>query len=192
MNSLGSYRSTSILSAAAFVLASAYSVNADAQPAPAPGMVPGYAPPRLEWSKGEPIPPGYTPSTEIRSGFVIAGAVTLGVTWIFGGIVPGIAGTAAGAGEFGVMFVPAVGPFIAMPVLAAASSGSSGLGAAYAILVIDGLAQSTGAALLLYGLLAQRDVLIRNDKVGNTNVKWMPTPMPMGTAGRGFGVVGTF
>src|SRR5260221_4968531 len=55
-----------------------------------PAAPTGYLPPKLSWNKGDPVPPGYTPSTEIREGFVIAGAVTLGVSWVFGGLLPGI------------------------------------------------------------------------------------------------------
>ncbi len=71
-----------------------------------------------------------------------------------------------------------------------AGIGANGA-AGYAILAIDGAVQSTGAVLLLYGLIAQRDVLIRSDKVGSTTIKWMPAPMAVGT-GQGLGVVGTF
>jgi hypothetical protein len=172
------------------------------QPAAPPGIVgmpAGYSPPRLEWNKGDPVPQGYHPTTEARTGFVIAGGVTLGVSWAFGGLLPGIAGLAACSGSnsgscsgtFGVMLIPALGPFIAMGVLAG-DKNSSNAGVAYAILAIDGSVQALGAALLIYGLASQRDVLVRNDIVGKTNVRWTVRPMAMGKAGQGVGVLGTF
>ena len=199
-----------MISGVVCMVAATYGTTASAQepastpaPAPAPAPVTGYAPPKLAWDKGDPIPPGYTPSTEIREGFVIAGAVTLGISWVFGGVLPGIGLLAAcgATGTFtpgaqsalcaagGVLFIPGIGPFISMAALGA--GGATG-GAGYVILLIDGAVQSTGAVLLLYGLIAQRDVLVRSDKLGKTSVlKWMPTPMAVGT-GHGFGVVGTF
>jgi hypothetical protein len=188
MKMLGWGGRASGLSVAAFLAASAFGAEASAQ------TVPGYSPPKLDWSQGEPIPPGYHPSTEIRQGFVIAGSVTLGVSWVFGGVIPGIIVLAGGGGGYGVpLLIPAIGPFISMGTIAgAAGSGGSVGGAVLAVLAVDGLVQSAGAALLIYGVVAKKDVLVRNDRVGNTTVTWMPTPMAVGQRGQGFGIVGTF
>ncbi|HEY4120424.1 MAG TPA: hypothetical protein VGM56_21310, partial [Byssovorax sp.] len=71
---------------------------------------------------------------------------------------------------------------------------NSAEGTAYAVLAIDGLVQSTGAALLIYGLAAPRDVLVRDQttRVGNTTITWKPAPMAMGIGGQGIGITGTF
>lgn len=176
--------------------------QAASTPAPpppgAPVAVPGYMPPTLAWNKGDPIPAGYTPSTEIRTGFVVGGGVTLGVTWLFGSALPSVVlltgcGKEAGPCATGAtLLVPGIGPFIAMAPLAAWSKGDTNAAPAYVILALDGIVQSTGAALLLYGLLAQKDVLVRKREVGENTLRWMPTPMRLGASGHGLGVVGTF
>ena len=90
-------------------------------------MPQGYLPPTLEWNKGDPIPAGYHPDTEPRTGFVIAGAVTLGVTWALAGLLPGIVGLSACSDVGGfvrlwrvrhVALIPGVGPFITMIAVA--------------------------------------------------------------------------
>jgi hypothetical protein len=199
----------SLLSGVVCVGATLYAATASAEepatttgtPPPAAQPVTSYAPPKLAWDKGDPVPPGYTPSTEIREGFVIAGAVTLGVSWVFGGVIPGIGllaacsaansggvqtGSCAPAG--GVLLIPGIGPFLAM---AAVATTGANAGVGYAILAIDGAVQSAGAVLLIYGLASQRDVLIRNDKLKTSVLKWIPMPMAVGT-GHGLGLVGTF
>jgi hypothetical protein len=155
-----------------------------------------YTFPRLEWTKGEPIPPGYVPAKEMRSGLVIGGAITLGASYLFGGLLPGAAVIGGGCSirqvacaVGGTLMIPVVGPFISIAPLA--SSESTGLGALYALLVFDGLVQIAGATLLLYGILAQRDYLLRKPKVRG-RISWMATPMLLGEAGRGIGVVGRF
>lgn len=169
-------------------------------PVAAPPQILMVAPRTLEWEKGEPIPPGYHPSTEVIESLVIAGSVTLGVMWIFGGVLPGILGIAgcdaidsAGgdigcAPGFGVLIIPVIGPFIS-----AALFGADGTlaGAGAAVLVVDGIVQSAGAAMLIAGLVVQNDILLRDDAIGSTHIKWKPTPMAVGT-GYGVGIVGSF
>ncbi len=164
------------------------------QAAPAPAA-PAYANMRgAEWEPGDPIPPGYHPEGEIRQGLVIAGAVTLGTTWLLLGVLPASL-TLAACSEFGssgtdcalagTLFVPAIGPFIAMPF-----ATESAL--AEVLLAFDGLAQSSGAVMLILGLALQKDVLVKDVAIGDTDIKFKPTPMSVGRTGNGFGVVGTF
>jgi hypothetical protein len=54
-------------------------------------------------------------------------------------------------------------------------------------LAFDGLGQAAGATMLVAGITSPKTVLVRND-LGEVRV----TPMRLGRAGGGLGLVGTF
>jgi hypothetical protein len=129
--------------------------------------------------------------------FVIGAGVTLGVAWLFGGALPGAAllttcTEEAGSCAMGAsLIVPGIGPFIAMVPLTVWRRGRGDFVApTYAMLAIDGVVQSTLAALFFYGLVGKKDVPLR--KRGEDSIHWVPTPMRLGGSGHGLGVVGTF
>ncbi len=88
------------------------------------------------------------------------------------------------------LLVPIAGPFIELGRLDFSPSiEDRGFAAGAAVLlVIDGLAQTAGAAMLLAGLTTKREVLVRNDVAGATV---RVTPLTMGHGGAGIGLVGT-
>ena len=90
------------------------------------------------------------------------------------------AGPAGHNGE-AALYAPVVGPFIAM--------GSSSTATGTLFLAMDGLGQVAGAALLAYGIVSPKPVVVRND-LGSLQIA--PTPMILGRDGNGFGVVGKF
>jgi hypothetical protein len=122
----------------------------------------------------------------VRRGLVIGGAVTLGTTWLITAISGGILMAFVDAvGEdsspFAPLLVPAVGPFIAIPTL---QPSPAGIG----FLVIDGVIQSGGLAMLIVGIAVPKKVLIRNDAMGPS---FTVTPMMVGRGTMGLGIVGT-
>jgi hypothetical protein len=125
-------------------------------------------PETLPYEQGEAIPPGYEPDTRMRKGFIVGGSVTFGVMWL------GSIFAAAGIGEQQVfddvgqvvdnsngaraLFVPIVGPFIAIGTLV--DPGPAGV----VTLAIDGVCQTGGVAMLLAGIFAAEPVLVKQKR----------------------------
>jgi len=192
------------------------------QPAYPPGYAPGYGPPvggpvytapiyqetqpsyvpqsvamsgpRMikDWNEGDPIPPGYHPTTRIKKGFVIAGAVTFGTTYLITAFGASIA-DAASSNSASALFVPIAGPFIQM-----GQCGNGGCGAVGDFwLGFDGVVQAAGLAMFIYGLASPTTVLVRND-LGSNEMKpkapklaLTPVPILSGTT-QGIGLLGQF
>src|SRR4051812_26805889 len=130
-----------------------------------PPQGPGYfqqgtlAPRELDWAPGEPVPPGYRPSTKIRTGLVIGGAVTLGAVWLLNVATASIAVSVDSNGSVAApLFAPVVGPFIAIGTLHANALGGFWL-------AFDGVVQAAGAAMLIAGIAAPKTILQRTDIV---------------------------
>lgn len=153
-------------------------------PYPAYGAPPAPTGPRvMPYEDGYPVPDGYHPTTRVRTGLVIGGAITFGLPYL-------ITATTGGSGGEGVLVVPLAGPFIEIGRLhAGGGSGDKSLEAIVTgILVVDGLMQVGGAAMLIAGLVNKKKVLVRDDVAKST---WHVTPLTMGQGGVGFGIVGT-
>jgi hypothetical protein len=136
-----------------------------------------------EWPDGTPPPPGYHWVTRPRLGPVIAGATVLGVLWGISALTGAIGydTTTPHDSDYLWLYMPVAGPFFEL--------SNSTTASASVVLVIDGLAQTAGAALLIYGLTSPVSRLTRND-VGSLHV--LPIPMAMGRNAGGLGLVGTF
>lgn len=179
--------------------ARAQQADVQVQTAPPPPVVVGgiEGPPVIQgWSEGEPIPAGSRPAKRARLGLLIGGAITFGV-----GYVPAVlvaSGTAtSGAGV--VLFLPVVGPFISIALLAGESAGCSGsfcfndsglVAVVSTFFVIDGLLQAAGAAMVIVGLAAPKTVLLRADVGMLKNVHIGPLATTRGMAG--LGISGSF
>ena len=136
-------------------------------------------PPReIEYDEGQTIPPGYHKTTKIRTGLVVGGAVLFGVLWLTSASIGAVASD-VGSRTGKLLIIPAVGPFTLVP---------SGYATADLFLVLDGICQIGGIAMLVAGLAAQKTVLVR-DIAG---LKIQPTPMTFGAGSGGFGFRGTF
>jgi hypothetical protein len=140
-------------------------------------------PATLPYKDGYPIPDGYHPEMQYRKGLIIGGAITFGLLYL----LPAIPATMTRDKS---LVVPVAGPFIQLAHLDFSPSiEDRGFAAGAAVLlVIDGLAQTAGAAMLLAGLTTQREVLVRNDVAG---VTVRVTPLTMGYGGAGIGLAGT-
>jgi hypothetical protein len=134
-----------------------------------------------DWNEGEPIPPGYHPVQRLRTGLVVGGAVMFGVLYLFSALAASISSdTNQGNGFDNALWIPGIGPFIQM---ASTSSATGNL-----VLAIDGAAQSAGLAMLIYGIVSPKTVLLRNDLATTPLV----LPIRVGNDGYGVGLVGHF
>jgi hypothetical protein len=148
-------------------------VLAEAPPAEASGdRLEPARPKTLPYDEDAPTPYGYRPVTRYRYGLIIAGALTFSTIYI---------STAAVSASYErELLVPIAGPFIRLGRVQGPWATFSG-----AILVIDGLGQAAGAAMLITGLAHKKKLLVR-DELATVRV----TPMMFGY-GAGIGIVGS-
>jgi hypothetical protein len=131
-----------------------------------------------DWEEGQPIPYGYHHETRVRKGLVITGSVVFGVLYLYSAFFAAV-GSDAGTNKLGWMAVPVLGPFLETTETSSASLQY--------ILVLDGLAQAAGVAMLIGGAMYPKHLLVRNDLASMTVV-----PMKIGMEGSGLGIVGRF
>jgi hypothetical protein len=146
----------------------------------------GYAPPyyyypppvsilppaTLPYEEGENIPPGYELKTRPVRSMVIAGSITFGAPYLIS-LLTGATELAAQGSDgtkFAPMFAPIVGPFITI-----GTAKSDGAGTLW--LVLDGVAQTAGAVMLVYGLVADEKYLKRATQPGTAELLTHPTVM---------------
>jgi hypothetical protein len=115
----------------------------------------------MDYEEGQPIPEGYHVESRARKGLVIGGAVTFGALYLLtvltGALIQSIDSIDGGSGdEWTPMYVPLAGPFVT-----AGAANSEGGGTA--LLMLLGIGQVSGAAMLVGGLAAQSTELVRND-----------------------------
>lgn len=150
--------SLTLLSAPTYAQSALAPSNDDAHHTP---MAQHSLPDRMEYIEGEPLPEGYRLEATPRYGLIVGGSVVTGVAWI-GSLVTAIAldrekdkTTVDSQGgrhtdpEFGdnywPMFIPVIGPALAIP-----TSHAKGTGAA--ILALDSVVQGAGLAMFIAGL----------------------------------------
>jgi hypothetical protein len=174
---------------------------APAYPPPPPGYAYAYPsasrPPKSVPYEGGPVPAGYHVEDRSRRGLVISGAVILGVPYALGLSIASI-------GNFpnstGWLVVPGLGPWITLAARHRSGSCANSTVTACSdsldetldsstrtFLVIDGLMQTTGAILFIYGLSSTQKVLAR-DFVGSLQL----TPARIGREGYGGFLTGRF
>jgi hypothetical protein len=150
-------------------------------PVIAPGYPPsaaGYPPPvwqapeTLPYHEGSPIPAGYRVVEKTRTGFVIAGALTLGIPYVIGLSAVSTHDSNNGANW---LLVPAIGPWLAIAArrhVCKYEAGSISVNdpvecttdaLATTGLVFDGIVQTAGATLLVIGFALPKKVLVRQD-----------------------------
>jgi hypothetical protein len=157
-----------------------------------PGYAPpGYAPPGYVAPEYSPYsrrsrrpalnpddpPPGYHTESRARTGLVVAGGVMLGVSYILS-LTGALSAQANGNTLYEPLYVPVVGPFITLGSAHMFQRTGDGLVEAGRVLgsiglIFDGLIQVTGASLVVAGLAARKDVVVR-DSVGDPEVSFGP------------------
>ena len=116
-----------------------------------------FGPSRLPYKEGDPIPAGYSIETRPRYKLATAGIATFaplyGMSILFAGSFAGSEGVSAG--WYTPLFIPVIGPFVAIGTSDAESVGIF-------MLMLDGLGQATGAALFVAGMLADEKFVSRS------------------------------
>lgn len=157
---------------------------------PPAGYGPSPEPPRtLPYEEGQPIPEGYILTESVRRGPVIAGAIVFGVPYV---LSVSVATGNQMENATGWLLIPGVGPFI---TLASREDNCDPINDGFCdtedegertLLTLDGLMQTTGLVLLIWGLASKTKRLVRYDAA-----KVWVTPTRIGE-GYGLGAVGRF
>jgi len=157
-----------------------------------PVQQPPPGPKTMDYEDGEPIPAGYHKKTRVRKWMVAGGAATFGALYLFSLII-GATGDSVCSSEqssgnlnpcrpngWRDLYIPVAGPFVAIAGLNATGGTAP--------LLIDGIGQAAGVALLIVGIAMPSSELVRDD-VGKP--KFFVTPT-VARGATGLGVVGTF
>jgi hypothetical protein len=132
-----------------------------------------------DYEEGDRIPPGYHEDTRTRKGLVIAGAVTFGVFYLISAMTAAVGSDKKLDVDNQALWIPAVGPFIQL--------AKSDTGVERFFCGLDGIVQTAGATMLIYGLASPKTVLVRND----AGLKLRPVPI-VAKSTMGVGLGGTF
>ena len=125
-----------------------------------------YGPKTREYKEGEPIPPGYHLETRGATKILVAGIAIFGGLYIASALVGGTFVSEGGdeADELGPLLIPLVGPFVTMGTSGVDPGEQSGQ-APFILLLFDGLGQTAGLVMTIYGLAApDTKRLVRNDQ----------------------------
>lgn len=158
---------------------------------PAPGYPTGYAPPpgyaapayaagplELDYNPAKPIPAGYHVESQTRRSLVVGGACAFAIPYALSIITASVAESGGGGDAWVPLYIPAAGPFVALGTLEPNATGTY-------LLVVDGIAQSAGLIMIVAGLAARREVLVRD---ASTAPRLSITPMTArGTVGLNVG-----
>jgi hypothetical protein len=120
------------------------------------------------------IPPGAVPVTQYNRGLLVSGVVILGAMWIIPSAYAGLFCSVTYSGcnpALWWLLVPAAGPFIAAAMPNIGATGS-------ALLIIDGVLQSTGLALTIAGILSRQNMWRITEPYGlRRGPRWSVAPM---------------
>ncbi|WP_437644292.1 hypothetical protein [Sorangium sp. So ce362] len=138
---------------------------------PPPGYAPAAPPvilgmPRtLPFKEREPPPAGYRLETQMSRRLVVAGSIVLGTAWALAALTAGsiLAEGESEAGSYTPLFVPVGGPFITLATGEDIDFSSDGGQVAGSLVLLNGLTQVTGFALLVAGLVSNQQVWVRSD-----------------------------
>jgi len=130
-----------------------------------------------DYQEGNPVPVGYHVESRVRRGMVVGGSISFGIMYFFSALTAAV-GSDAGVNNQ-ALWIPGIGPFIQI-----ANSNSS---TERFFCGFDGLIQSAGIAMLVYGIASPKTVLVRND------LGLVIRPMPFTVRnGGGMALGGTF
>jgi hypothetical protein len=168
---------------------------------PPPGYGYGYPPPPRAPDSipydGGPVPPGYHVEERARRGMLIAGPIVMGVPYLLGLT---IASSENFPNSTSWLALPVLGPWLTLASrhrsdscsndFNSCSDGSldSGIDSTTrTFLVLDGVMQTAGAVMFIYGLASPRKVIARNF-IGS--LQWSPSQF--GRTGYGGVLAGSF
>lgn len=174
-------RTLMLLAFAAATLAAA-PARAEGPPGPVDQPYAGwlrYLPEEIEYDGVSPIPPGYHAEKRVRRGAVATGASLFGSFYALSALAFSVTEGRYGTGA---LIVPVVGPFIT------ASNVEVNNGFTRATLVVDGLVQTLGVGLFIYGLSSPQHLLVRDEPAAG---RLLVAPTLMGGKGFGLGLATT-
>lgn len=153
---------------------------------PEPPKPPKYLP----YHEGQPVPQGYYLEDNVRRGPVIAGSIVFGTFYT---ISLSIAGGNGFDHQTGWLALPVVGPWAQLAARHSSCTQTSADTVACTddatvrtLLVMDGLAQATGAVLFIWGVTSHTKRFVRDDVA---SVEVLPTAVG---SGYGLAAVGRF
>ncbi len=153
------------------------------------------APPaELPYYESQPIPNGYHLESRARRGLVIAGAITLGVPYVFSASVA----SSSKDDRDTWLVLPVVGPFIDFGSRKGCDTAYCGSGDSDArfLLMLDGLTQAAGATMLIVGLAYPQKLLVRDNVwLGPGDApkpSWSIAPRVFGRTGAGLAFASQF
>lgn len=128
-------------------------------------MSPEDPPETLPYQEGRPIPPGYHVDTGWNKGLAVTGASLFGTAYLISLVASMIAMGDGGrdSSEFAPLLIPVIGPFITAGTAKDASFGDDDSRVVGTIMLLDGITQTAGAIMFVAGVLAENQVLLRND-----------------------------
>ncbi len=139
-----------------------------------------------EWQEGDPIPPGARVVKKPKLGLIIGGAVLLGVTWISDWVISFAACDRCSPND-ALGLIPVLGPFIQLAV-GLGEPNNVAFYIATPFLILDGLAQAGGLAMIIIGVLKGKSVLVYD----SPDVQGMILPTVMPGGGMGLSAIGHF
>ncbi len=145
------------------------------QPSYVPQSVGLSGPRALAYADGDHIPLGYHLESRRRSALLGSGAAVLGALWLVSVLSASLSADLTRGREsnpLAGLYAPVLGPFIAL----GDNTNGSALGST--VLVLNGLGQTAGAAMLVAGLFLPKKVLVRNDLA---QIQFAPTVGPHGS-----------
>jgi hypothetical protein len=170
-------------------------------------------PATLDYTPGQPIPPGYSVASGVQKAYLIPGAIVFGISYSVSAGLAAFRTEASATAESFVqvpyeprwLYVPVIGPWAALVTSfmshdcrnsyyassyfygqCEAATGEN-LDSWRTFLVADGIAQGAGVVLAIYGIKRRwYQLVLTND--------WWATlqPVPMGRAGQGLALLGGF
>jgi len=125
--------------------------------------LPWYSPPTLAYEDGTPIPPGYRLVSRRRQSLLAAGAALFGGSYLISALTAGtvVAGYDKHRIEVAPLFIPFAGPFVTLATSRDAQLNDVDRRTNGVLLLVDGVAQLTGAALFIVGIATREPFLAR-------------------------------
>jgi hypothetical protein len=114
----------------------------------------------IDYTEGQPVPPGYTVIERRRKGLIITGSILFGVSY---GISLAVAAGSEYSNDYGWLVLPVAGPVIASTQLDSCENDDFSCddqGTERGFLMLDTLVQAAGATMFFVGLTVSKKVMV--------------------------------
>lgn len=119
----------------------------------------------LPYREHQPAPLGYRMDTRPNGGLMIAGSVILSSAWAISAFTGGLflSGGSRNTEGYGPLLVPIIGPFITLGTGSDVDLSNENDRMAATLVILNGVTQVTGLAMLIAGIAADQKYWVRND-----------------------------